>query len=129
MTVYFYKEVTMSENMKTLAQIAETLNLKVICGNDQLERMVSGGYASDLLSDVMAHAQKGFLWITLQIHPNIIAVAVLKEITGIIFINGRTPDSETVTKAKTEGIPLLTSPLPAFELAGKLYELGIRGQV
>ena len=119
----------MSENMKSLARIAEALNLKVICGNDRLDRMVSGGYASDLLSDVMAHAHKGFLWITLQIHPNIIAVAVLKELSGIIFVNDRTPDSETVTKATTEGLPLLTSPLSAFELAGKLYEMGIRGQV
>jgi len=112
----------------TLEQIATDLHLKVLCGSDKLHHAVQGGYVSDLLSDVMAHARKGDVWITLQIHPNIIAVAVLKEITAIIFVNEREPDNETIDKAKTEGIPLLSSSLTTYQLAGKLYELGIHGQ-
>ena len=119
----------MSNEPMTLVQVVAALHLKVICSEDKLQRPVQGGYASDLLSDVMAHAPKDALWITLQIHPNIIAVAVLKEIAGIIFVNDRIPDNETIDKAVTEGIPLLTSSLSTYELAGKLYELGVHGQV
>lgn len=118
----------MNSNQVTLAQIADALHLKVLCCTDKLNRTVRGGYTSDLLSDVIAHAKKDDVWITLQVHCNIVAVAVLKEIAGVIFVNEREPDDETISKAKTEEIPLLTSSLTAYELTGKLYELGIHGQ-
>ena len=52
---------------------------------------------------------------------------ILKELSGIILINGRVPDEETINKANEEKIPVLVSDLPAFELIGKLYALGITG--
>ncbi len=118
----------MNSKQVTLAQIADALHLKVLCGTDNLNRIILGGYTSDLLSDVIAHAKKDDVWITLQVHCNIVAVAVLKEIAGVIFVNEREPEDETVSKAQAEGIPLLTSTLTAYELTGKLYELGIHGQ-
>ena len=91
------------------------------------EREVTGAYASDLLSDVMANAGDGHLWITLQTHVNIVAVAVLRNISGIILVNGRVPEETTLAKAIEEEIPILSTPLPAFEIAGRLYEMGLRG--
>jgi hypothetical protein len=88
---------------------------------------ITGGYASDLLSDVIANAKEGNIWITLQTHQNIVAVAVLKNLAGIILVNSRIPDEETLKKAEQEKIPILISKLPAFELVGRLYNLGIRG--
>lgn len=111
-----------------LVEIIKSLNLRVVCGDNLLDREVSGGYASDLLSDVMANSRKGDIWITLQVHPNIVAVAMLKEITGIIMVNGRKPEEETVMKARQEKLPIMTTDMPAFEVAGKLYDLGIRGK-
>ncbi len=110
-----------------LKDIVQSLDLKVITGQEGLECEVNCGYASDLMSDVIAHAEKGDLWITLQVHVNIIAVAVMKELSGIILINGRNPEQETLTRARDENIPLLGSDLPAFELIGRLYRLGITG--
>lgn len=115
------------EKMK-LGEIIKSCNLQVVCGDEALEREVAGGYASDLLSDVMANSKKGDIWITLQVHPNIVAVAKLKEIVGIIMINGRKPEQETITKAKGEGLPIMTTDIPAFELVGKLYNMGVRGK-
>jgi len=109
-----------------LKEIVEKLGLTVIVGQDKLENEVTGGYASDLLSDVIANSKEGNLWITLQTHQNIIAVATLKELSGIVIVNNREPDEETVKKAEQEKIPLLTSKLTTFEIAGKLYELGVR---
>ena len=44
---------------------------------------------------------------------------------GIILVNGRLPDDDTKAKSDEEGIPILLTPLPVFELTGRLYEAGI----
>jgi len=106
-----------------LKEIVEKLKLKVLIGQDRLETEVTGGYTSDLLSDVIANSKSGNLWITLQTHQNIIAVAKLKDLTGIIIINNRKPDEETLQRAKEENLPLLSSEETAFNITGKLYNL------
>ena len=111
----------------TLAEIVEKLGLDVKCGQEHLHVEVRGGYVSDLLSDVLTHAEEGDLWITLQIHQNIVAVAVMKSLAGIILVNGREPEAETLKKAKDEEIPIMVSSMSAFEVAGRLYEMGLAG--
>ncbi len=110
-----------------LREIAKELKLKVRCASNCLDKPVSGGYAGDLLSDVIAHAQKDNIWITLQTHQNIAGVASLKELAGIIIVNGREPEAETLQKAETENIPVFSTSLSTFEIVGELYQLGIRG--
>ncbi len=110
-----------------LKEVVAALGLEVRSGADKLEREVRGGYASDLLSDVMAHSKSGDLWITLQVHLNIVAVATLNDLVGIVLVNGREPEGPTLSKAEAEGVPLLVSSRPAFDLVGRLYEMGIRG--
>jgi hypothetical protein len=110
-----------------LSEIVAQLDLEVRTGTERLDVEVSHAYASDLLSDVMANAAEGALWVTLQIHQNIIAVAVMKSLAGIVLVNGREPDDATVRKAEEEGIPLLISQQGAFELAGRLFGLGLTG--
>ena len=101
--------------------IISELELSVKCRPDRLGDTVTGGYVGDLLSDVMANSVAGHLWITRQTHQNIIAVASLKDHAAIIIVQGAGPDADTLEKATAEGIPVLVSPLQAFELAGKIY--------
>ena len=110
-----------------LSDLATRLELRVYKGKIPLDRPVGGGYVSDLLSDVMGHSRKDDLWVTMQVHPNIIAVAVLKELAGIVLVNGREPAAETLQQAEREGVAVLGSRLSAFELVGRLYRLGIKG--
>lgn len=114
--------------MMKLKNIVEVLGLEVKVQGEGLECEVEGGYVSDLLSDVIAHSQKGDLWVTLQVHQNIVAVAVLKELAGIVVIGGKEPTEETLDKARKEKVVILTSSLSAFELVGRLYEIGLRGK-
>lgn len=104
-------------------EIVEKLNLKVFSGAEGLEREVTGGYTSDLLSDVMGNADEGQLWVTLQTHRNVMAVASLKEVAAVIIVKGLEPEESTINQSNDEGIPLLGTDLETFELSGKLYEL------
>jgi|SRR3990172_8856240 hypothetical protein len=110
-----------------LEDLVREFGLEVKAGAGLLDRDVTGGYASDLLSDVLAHAVDGNVWVTLHIHQNIVAVAAHKGLAGIILVQGRQPEKDTVAKAAEEGIPVMVSALPAFELVGRLYKAGIRG--
>ncbi len=109
-----------------ISDIVRTLGLEVVSGDELLEGEVTGGYAGDLLSAVLANSEKGYVWITLQIHQNIIAVASSKELSGIIIVNGRKPEEETLKKAKEEKMPVMISNLLTYEVAGRLYEMGIK---
>ncbi len=103
--------------------LASELNLTVACRPDRLGARVTGGYVGDLLSDVMANSAAGHVWITRQTHQNTIAVASLKDHAAIIIVQGAAPDADTLEKAEAENIPVLISPLHAFELAGRIYAL------
>jgi len=103
--------------------IITTLELKVFGGSQGLDREITGGYTSDLLSDVMGHAESGKIWITLQTHKNVIAIASLKELAAVILIKGNEPDADMLAQSKEEGIPVLGSNDEAFEMTGKLYNL------
>jgi serine kinase of HPr protein (carbohydrate metabolism regulator) len=109
-----------------IKDIVKALDFRVLSGEEFLEREVTGGYAGDLLSDVLANSKKGNVWITLQIHQNIIAVASSMELSGIIIVNGRKPEHETLKSAQEEKMPVLISNLLTYEIVGKLYEIGIR---
>ena len=110
-----------------LREIVDQLQLEVKANEGSLSNEVTGGYASDLLSDVIANAQEGDLWVTLQTHQNTVAVASMKGLAGIVLVNGREPEADTLEKATQESIPLLISALPSFELIGRLYKLGVSG--
>ena len=109
-----------------LEELAQRLELEVRTAKGKLDVQVTGGYVSDLLSWVMAKAQAGNVWITIQAHSNIVAVASLISLSGIIIAEGVKPEPATLEKAEQEGIPILTTPLPMYAVAGKMHELGIR---
>lgn len=110
-----------------LTDLVEKLQLDIKTGANRLDVAVNRGYASDLMSDVMANAAEGDVWVTLQTHQNIVAVAVMKALAGIILVSGREPEEETVRKAEAEEVPILISRMPAFELVGRLFEMGLSG--
>jgi predicted transcriptional regulator len=110
-----------------LQRIVEELSLSVQAADSKLDTEVTGGYASDLLSCVMAKARKGNVWVTLQAHLNIVAVASLLQLAGIIITEGMSPDAATLAKANEEEIPILTTSATTFTVVGQLTALGIQG--
>ena len=110
-----------------LQQIIDRLNLTVLTEAQDFAAMApTGGYSSDLLSCAMAGAKKGHLWITLQAHLNIVAVAALNEVAAIIITENAQPDAASVAKANQQGVILLSTPRATYEINGMLWELGFR---
>ncbi len=109
-----------------LADIVKELDLTVLVGEALDNQNVVGVYICDLLSNVMAHGQAGNLWITIQTHQNVLAVASLLNFSAILLPEGLSPERDVLEKAREEGVVILQSSLSAFELAGRLYELGLR---
>lgn len=110
-----------------LQQIIDRLNLTVLTESQDFAGIApTGGYSSDLLSCVMAGARKGHLWITLQAHLNIVAVAALNEVAAIIITENAQPDYASIAKANQQGVILLSTPQTTYEVNGRLWELGVR---
>lgn len=108
-----------------IVTLTERLSLKVLSGSDKLCRNVSSVYCCDMLSRVMAGALKDAALITVQTHMNVVAVASLIEIACIIFPEGLEADKDVLDMSAKEGIPILSSELTAYEISGRLYEMGI----
>ncbi|MCX7971106.1 MAG: DRTGG domain-containing protein [Negativicutes bacterium] len=111
----------------TVGEVVKKLGLAVVAGQGGLDREATAGMAMDLLSNAMGQAIAGAVWVTQQVHQNIVAVASLEDLAAIVIAGGARPDPDTVQKADDEAIPLLTTPLSTFEVAGRLYQLGLRG--
>ena len=102
-----------------LQQIIDRLNLTVLTEPRDFASMTpTGGYSSDLLSCVMAGAKKGNLWITLQAHLNIVAVAALNEIAAVIITENAQPDAASIAKANQQGVILLSTSHPTYDISG-----------
>jgi hypothetical protein len=108
-----------------LQQIIEKLDLKVITTPKNLAFYPTGGYASDLLSCVMAGSKPGYLWVTLQSHINIIAVASLTDTCAIIITENSQPEPDVIAKAIEQGVTLLGTPENTYNVVGKLWEMGV----
>ena len=104
-------------------ELVEKLNLKVLSGESGLDRDIDGCYVSDLLSDVMGNAEMGNVWVTLQTHKNVMAIASLKELACVILVKNLMPSDDTIEQSNEEGIPFLSTDMQTYETVGKIYQL------
>lgn len=110
-----------------LKDIARELGATVETFPDGLANEVTGGYVGDLLSVVMARARQGNVWVTVHAHPNIVAVATLVGLSGIIVAEGTVVDPVTIERASEEGVTILSSPRSSFTVVAQLVRLGLEG--
>jgi predicted transcriptional regulator len=100
-------------------------NLGLISLSKFEHREINGVFVSDMLSDVMAGAQSGNLWVTVQTHKSIVPAANLVDVSAIIITSGKEVPKETIELANKHHIAILSTKLSTFELVGKLYGLGL----
>ena len=107
----------------TTKELIENVGLKPLSTFEH--RPIDGVFISDMLSDVMAGAQSGNLWLTVQTHKNIVPAANLVDVSAVVITSGKKVPQETVELANQHNIAILSTELATFELVGKLYSLGL----
>ena len=111
----------------TLQELITKLNLGVITTPRDFNTVTpQGGYASDLLSCVIAGAQPGNIWVTLQAHMNVVAVAALRDVSAVILTENAQPETAVIEKANEQNVILLSTSESSYQIVGKLWEFGIR---
>lgn len=107
------------------AGLMPLINARARTGGAGLENPITGGRVCDLLSHVLARGQKGDAWITVQTHMNVVAVAVLRGIACVIVPEDIPVPDDVAAKAAEEGVAILSSPLTAYEICGRLRDAGV----
>ena len=107
-----------------IGDICRALDLNVVCPGDEA-REIEGVIVGDLLSHILGESRENWAWVTIQVHLNVSAVAVLKDLPLVILASGRAPQDDLAKKCVEENIALAGSPLRAYELCCRLHDLGI----
>ena len=89
------------------------------------EMEIEGCYICDLLSNVMGQAKTGQLWLTVMTNINIVAVAQLLDLSGIVLLEGHLPAEDVLEKAAAEGIPVFSSQESAYDVAARFHQSGL----
>jgi predicted transcriptional regulator len=105
----------------TLRELATLLEWDALSEGSGLDVAVLGCYSGDLLSHALASAEPGQIWITIQRHANVVAVAQVAGLAGILLACGSRASDSVIERAREGGVPMLTSPDSAFVLAGRIH--------
>ncbi len=111
-----------------LEDVARLTEAQVLTGEDQLGRQVTQACAADLLSDVLALVQdEGVLLVTGSMAPQVLRVAEVLGLGGLLFVRGKRPNQSMCDYARDAGLPILMTDLSMFEACGVLYSEGVSG--
>jgi serine kinase of HPr protein (carbohydrate metabolism regulator) len=111
----------------TTKDLGAKLGLKAL--NKVNETEIEGAFISDMVSDVMAGAKAGNVWVTVQTHKNVIAAANLVDVPAVIVVRGKKVPDDTLQMADKVGVTIFTSDMDSFQIAIKLFEAGIKPSV
>ena len=115
----------MNDKQLKLSDIVTMLEGKVICGDAFLERAVSHGFASDLLSDVLTMDSHDVLWLTGLSNLQTIRTAEMADISQIVLVRDKVASPEMLELAKENHIVLNQTRLSMFRSVGLLYQAGL----
>ena len=115
------------KNKMNLAHIKDVLEAEVLCGYDYLDKEITMVYASDLMSDVLAFVKSGSFLLTGLTNSQVIRTAEVAEIIAVCFVNGKTPQPDTINLANEKKIPLMVTKSFMYECCGRLHDKGLGG--
>lgn len=108
----------------TVKELETKLGFKPL--NEVTENQIDGAFISDMVSDVMAGAKAGNVWVTVQTHKNVIAAANLVDVPAIVIVRGKKVPEDTLQMADRVGVTIFSTDLDSFRVAVKLYEGGVK---
>jgi predicted transcriptional regulator len=108
----------------TVSELETKLKLKPL--NQIYDKEIDGAFISDMVSDVMAGAKAGSVWVTVQTHKNIVAAANLVDLAAIIIVRGKKVPEDTIQMADRAKMTLFATDEDTYQVAIRLFEAGIK---
>jgi len=112
--------------VKTIKEIAELIEGKVLCCEEKLGNHIQHAFASDLMSDVLTVEMDNLLLITGLANLQAIRTAEMSDISYIIFARNKKVNRDIISLAEETGIMLIESPFSVFRISGELYKAGVK---
>lgn len=109
-----------------LRRILQLLEAENYGKEEHLERDISCAFGSDLISDILMCTKEATILLTGLTNPQIIRLADMIDLQGIIFVRGKRPNPELVKMAKERDLPMISTKLTLFKSSGILYNEGLR---
>lgn len=86
---------------------------------------LTGCFAADLMSDVLAFASQGSLLVTGLATDQAIRTAAIKQLLAVVVVQGKRTDDEMLEVAREEGVGLYRTELSKYEACGRLVQSGL----
>lgn len=111
----------------TVKEIADILQARFLCCEEEGGRQVNSAFASDMMSDVLAFVTEDTLLLTGLINSQSVRTAEMLDLPALVFVRGKNPHQDAVERAKMIGMPALTTQMTMYEACGRLYGAGVAG--
>ena len=108
-----------------LGELVDIVEGTVLTDSFDQNQIILGGCGADLMSDVLASIEPGAVLLTGLCNPQVIRTAQMADVAAVVLVRGKHPPETTIDLAKSEDIPLITSPFGMFELSGRLFLAGL----
>ena len=90
----------------TIREVAGILDAKWVCGEDGADTEISYAFASDMMSDVLAHVSEDTMLLTGLINSQSVRTAEMLDVPCLVFVRGKVPQQDAVARAKQIGLPM-----------------------
>lgn len=109
----------------TVKEIAALLDARFLCCEEEGGRQVQTAFASDMMSDVLAFVQEDTLLLTGLINSQSVRTAEMLDLPAVVFVRGKNPHQDAIARARTIGMPALTTQVSMYEACGRLFKAGL----
>ncbi len=109
----------------TVREVAGILDAQWVCCEDGADTEVLYAFASDMMSDVLAHVGEDTMLLTGLINSQSVRTAEMLDVPCLVFVRGKIPHQDAVQRAKQIGLPTLLTSCSMFEACGRLYRAGM----
>ena len=124
---WYHGCVLVQEKIMKVADIAQIVEGKIVCGEKFKDKAVETACGSDMMSDVMAFYHDRGLLLTGLVNIQVIRTASLLDLDGICFVRGKKPTDEMKALADEDGLFIIETEMPMFPACGKLFSAGLKG--
>lgn len=109
----------------TIREIARILDARWLCCEEAADTDVCYAFASDMMSDVLAHVGEDTMLLTGLINSQSVRTAEMLDIPCLVFVRGKLPHQDAVQRAQLIGLPTLVTTCSMYEACGRLYAAGL----